>query len=133
MKPRELQTTIDSTMAEGTASEATAVAGFEGIDLGRFRALATLGQGGMGVVIIAHDPSLDRRVAIKLLRGRVWARGEAGVARARLQREAQAMARVSHPHVVTVYEVGGDQDATFIVMELVEGENARRWQLIAPR
>jgi Tol biopolymer transport system component len=90
-----------------------------GAQIGRFLVVDTLGSGGMGVVLAAHDPELDRRVAIKLLH-----RTDQGT---RLQREAQAMAKLSHPNVVAVYEVGRFDGQTFIAMELVEGTTLRGW------
>jgi hypothetical protein len=63
--------------------------------IGRFAVLGALGHGGMGVVLSAYDPTLDRKVAIKLLRADRWARDPAK-GRARLERAAQAMARLSH-------------------------------------
>ncbi len=91
--------------------------------VGRYRITGRLGQGGMGLVHAAHDDELDRPVAIKVLR-----RDLAGAdARARFLREAQALARLSHPNVVQVYEVGHHDDEIFIAMELVEGVTLRRW------
>src|SRR6266545_1959609 len=85
-----------------------------GARIGRFSTIGTLGAGGMGVVLAAHDPELDRKVAIKLLHPGLWP-GAAGMAgRARMQREAQAMARMSHPNVVAVYEVGRLDEQLFI-------------------
>jgi tetratricopeptide (TPR) repeat protein len=82
-----------------------------------------IGRGGMGVVYSAYDPELDRRVALKLLQGN--AAGEAGT---RFLREAQAMARLSHPCVITVHDVGTLGGRVFIAMELVEGgTNLRGW------
>src|SRR5262245_757753 len=82
--------------------------------LGRFALERKLGQGGMGVVHEAFDPTLGRRVALKLL-----ARDTGGAERKRLLREAHAMARLAHPNVVTVYEVGEADGQVYIVMELV--------------
>src|SRR5690606_32575018 len=97
-----------------------------GAQLGRYVVLHPLGRGGMGVVVLADDPELDRRVAIKLLRpgGLVE---DLERARRRLQREAQAIARLSHPHVVSVYDVGPFGDGVFIAMEYVAGESLRAW------
>ena len=79
----------------------------------------------MGVVYAAYDQRLDRRVALKLLR-RAAATTDA---RARLLREAQALARLSHPNVVAVHDVGETDDGhVFIAMELVEGQNLREWR-----
>ena len=71
------------------------------VRLGRFAILERLGEGGMGVVYSAYDPQLDRRVALKLMRG-----GSDERSRARLLREAQALAQLSHPNVVPVHDVG---------------------------
>jgi eukaryotic-like serine/threonine-protein kinase len=100
-----------------------------GARIGRFVMLEVIGAGGMGVVVAAYDPQLDRRVAIKLLRTDVLSRaaGDAGDGKARLQREAQAMARLTHPNVVAVYEVGDLGDGLFIVMEHVKGTTLAAW------
>lgn len=89
---------------------------------GRYELLDKLGEGGMGVVYRAHDPELDREVAIKLLREDT---GEA--ARARLRREALALARLSDPRVVTVFAVGHERGQTWIAMELVRGRTLATW------
>jgi serine/threonine protein kinase/tetratricopeptide (TPR) repeat protein len=94
----------------------------EGKHLGRFRIIDTLGSGGMGVVLEAYDDTLDRTVALKLLHP--WGSEQH---RARLLREAKALARLSHPNVVQVYEIGTVDDNTFIAMELVRGQNLRDW------
>ncbi len=91
--------------------------------LGRYVILSELGRGGMSVVYIAYDPTLDRRVALKVVRGDTLTEAH----RARLHREAQALARLSHPAVVTVFEVGDLADDTFVAMELVEGMTFRDW------
>jgi tetratricopeptide (TPR) repeat protein len=93
---------------------------------GRYTLLEHLGAGGMGVVFAAYDPDLDRRVALKLLRGgQDTARAEASE---RMLREAKALARLSHPHVVAVHDVGVVDGDVFIAMELVEdGVTLRRW------
>src|SRR5437588_11622590 len=76
-----------------------------GDSIGRFVVLGLLGSGGMGNVYSAYDPHLDRKVAIKLLHTEV-ARTNASDARTRLLREAQAMAKINHPNVIKVHEVG---------------------------
>lgn len=89
--------------------------------LGRFEILRMLGKGGLGVVYSARDPELDRIVALKVLH----APGLQSLQRRQLRREAQALARLNHPNVVAVYEVGETEDAdptVFIAMEYVEGE-----------
>jgi tetratricopeptide (TPR) repeat protein len=95
----------------------------EPVTLGHFRLGGHLGSGGMGSVFEAHDTALGRRVAIKLLRP--GASGEKG--RARLLREAQALARLKHPNIVTVFEVGVAGEEVFIAMELVAGGTLREW------
>jgi tetratricopeptide (TPR) repeat protein len=93
--------------------------------VGRYELRALLGMGGMGVVYAAHDPELDRDVAIKLLRPDVDTQTQD--LRARLLREAQAMARLSHPNVIAVHDVGLHGDQVFIAMELIEGQTLRQW------
>jgi serine/threonine protein kinase/tetratricopeptide (TPR) repeat protein len=96
----------------------------------QFVLLERLGAGGMGVVYAAFDEKLERKVAIKL----VATHAGDERAQARLLREAQAQARLSHPNVVTVYEVGSLAEARlFIAMELVKGQTLRAWQQAAPR
>ena len=94
----------------------------------RYTVLGTLGQGGMGVVVEAYDRRLDRRVALKLLRPRLALGGEAEANEVRMLREAQAMARLNHPHVVQVYDAGRLEDGrVFIAMEYVQGQTLRQW------
>ncbi|MGE5185139.1 MAG: protein kinase domain-containing protein [Acidobacteriota bacterium] len=90
--------------------------------LGRFRIERELGHGGMGVVHAAFDPELERRVALKVLH-----RADDAEARARLLREARAMARLSHPNAITVFEVGSAGGEDFVAMELVDGETLGAW------
>lgn len=87
--------------------------------LGRYAVVATLGEGGMGVVYKAHDPELDRHVALKLLKPSNSAGRDELVVR--LQREARSMAKLSHPNVVTVYDVGMHEGSLYVAMELVQG------------
>jgi eukaryotic-like serine/threonine-protein kinase len=109
----------------------TATAPFEAADgapppaavLGHFTLGKMLGAGGMGIVFAAHDTDLDRPVALKLVRPG----NSSAVARVRLVREGKALARLSHPNVVTVYEISAVDDQVFIVMELVDGTTLRDW------
>ncbi len=106
-----------------------------GARVSRYVVRDEVGSGGMGVVYAAWDPRLDRQVAIKLLRARV--RGSAQ-ARARLLREARAIAQVDHPNVVAVYDVGEVEVAAmdplvFVAMELVDGPTLRTWRWQRPR
>ncbi len=98
--------------------------------IGRFTVTSKLGEGGMGVVYAAHDADLDRAVAIKLLRA---SSSDPTPARMRLLREARAMAKLSHPNVITIYDVGTEGENIFIAMELVRGVNLRRWIAMRPR
>jgi eukaryotic-like serine/threonine-protein kinase len=87
---------------------------------GRYQLRRRVGAGGMGVVFEAFDPELERHVAIKLLHP-----GSRGVTR--LHREARAMARLTHPNVVAVYDIGSVGAQVFIAMELVRGTTLTRW------
>jgi len=95
------------------------------VRIGRYTIEAQVGAGGGGEVFVAHDPALSRRVAIKLLR----AVGD----RERLLREGQALARLSHPNVVPVYDAGTVDDRVYVVMELVEGDTLRAYCEVATR
>lgn len=90
--------------------------------LGRYVVLERIGAGGMGVVYAAYDPSIDRRIVLKLLRADSHA---TGAAERRLQ-EAQAAARTQHPNVVAVHDVGTFEEFVFIAMELVDGGTLRQ-------
>src|SRR5262249_32367449 len=92
---------------------------------GRYTVRAWIGAGAMGEVYAAHDPELDRLVALKVLRLRETDRSPR--ARARFQREAQAMARLNHPNVVAVHDVGTVGDRAYVAMELVEGPTLAGW------
>lgn len=98
-----------------------------GAAIGRYLVLSRLGAGGMGVVYAAYDPDLDRKVAIKLLRPREQDAEEAKEGHIRLFREAQAMARLSHPNVITVYDVSTAYGQVFVAMEFVDGYTLRDW------
>ncbi|MBZ0236375.1 MAG: protein kinase [Deltaproteobacteria bacterium] len=99
-----------------------------GARIGRFVVLEELGRGGMGVVLTAYDPMLDRRVAVKVVKSH--ARGSDAIAEvnARMLREARGMARLAHPNVLTVLDVGVVDDGVFIAMEYAAGGNLRSWQ-----
>ncbi len=97
------------------------------VRVGRYQVQARIGAGGMGVVYRAHDPELARDVAVKFMNNEAPGNAEAATARARLVREARAMARLAHPNVIHVYDVGTVDDGVFIAMELVEGESLATW------
>jgi tetratricopeptide (TPR) repeat protein/predicted Ser/Thr protein kinase len=120
----------DDTLA-GTHDAATTPRGGEareviarGEVIGRYVVLGEIGAGGMGVVHAAYDPELDRKVAIKLLHphGR-----DPAAARQRLQREGKAMAKLSHPNVASVYDVGTIEESVWLAMELVAGQTLTKW------
>jgi Protein kinase domain len=94
-----------------------------GSKIGRFVVVGTLGSGGMGVVYAAHDRELDRHVALKVMRASAATDEE----RMRMLREGQAMARVTHPNVITVHEVGEDRGFTFLAEELLDAGTLGGW------
>ena len=91
--------------------------------LGRFVIERTIGAGGMGTVFAARDPDLDRLVAIKVLHAGTGDRAR----QQRLLQEARAIARIRHPNVVIVHEIGEHEQRLFVVMELIEGPSLREW------
>ena len=95
-----------------------------GAMVGRYRLLQLVGRGGMGEVYAAHDPELDRKIAIKIMRADAV---PDDVEAARLMREAQTIARLSHPNLVTVYDVGTADGRVFVAMELIEGDTVAAW------
>ena len=101
--------------------------------VGRYLVLSTLGAGGMGMVFAAYDPQLDRKIALKVLRTNLGA--NTADARKRLKREAQAIARLNHPNVVGVYDVGTTTSGedVYIAMEFVEGDTLTSWLKRYPR
>ncbi|MBV8748804.1 MAG: serine/threonine protein kinase, partial [Candidatus Eremiobacteraeota bacterium] len=95
--------------------------GTEGLLAGRYRLDHVAGHGGMATVFAAYDTVLERTVAIKLLQRR---HDEGGVLHARFEREARAEAKIVHPNVVSVHDVGETDDGRpFIVMDYVEGRS----------
>ena len=99
-----------------------------GVSIGRYRVLELVGVGGMGIVYAAEDPELERRIAVKVLRTR-----GSGDESQRLLREARAMAKLSHPNVIPVHDVGTWNDRVFVAMELVEGWTLGQWLKEHPR
>ncbi len=100
--------------------------------LERFIVLARVGAGVMGEVFVAHDPQLDRKVALKVLRLRGASPGAAEQLRARMYREAQALARLSHENLVGVFDVLHHGEQVVVAMEYVAGVTLRQW-LRTPR
>jgi serine/threonine protein kinase len=97
------------------------------LTIDRYRILGCIGQGGMGIVYAARDERLGRTVALKLLRPELGRTGTGDLAR-----EAQSLAKLSHPNVVAVFDVGEHGGQLFVAMEYVEGQSLRRW-LETPR
>jgi tetratricopeptide (TPR) repeat protein len=104
-----------------------------GSSVARYVILGVVGRGGMGVVYAAYDPDLDRKVALKLVRPSARGAPGGGELRARLLREAQTMARLSHPHVIAVHDAGTLGEDVFIAMEFVEGRTLAAWLRERPR
>ncbi len=98
--------------------------------MGRYRIIGPLGSGGMGEVFLAEDPSLGRRLAIKVL-PREFASDP--VRRARLTHEARAASALNHPGIVTVHDLGEQDGELYVAMELVEGVTVREWARAEPR
>src|SRR5205823_2713365 len=91
---------------------------------GRYAVRGVLGRGGFGVVYLGHDTQLDRAVAIKVLQGKS---GEASEAAERFLREARRVARLRHPGIVTVHDVGVQGGQLYIVSDYIQGTSLREW------
>src|SRR5438552_2410116 len=113
-------------MAEDTGTDAAELG--RGATIGRYLVLTLLGKGGMGEVYAAYDPELDRKVAIKVLHGTPRGGTDVAEGRARILREAQALAQLSDPNVVAVYDVGTFGERVFLAMEFVDGTTLNFWQ-----
>jgi len=122
--PLATQPAGSDTRVDPTGSDELA----RGSVVNRFVILDVVGRGGMGVVYAAYDPELDRKIALKLVRP-----NRPGAGEGQLLREAQAIARLSHPNVVAVYDVGTHLHQVFLAMELVEGRSLGRWLAETPR
>lgn len=116
--------TVFATRTDDNEPSPAAPTGYleRGGQVGRYLVLGIIGRGAMGVVYRAHDPELDREVALKLLRDSKADR------QTRLAREAQALARLNHPNVVTVHDVGTVDGRLYVAMELVRGTPLDEWQ-----
>jgi serine/threonine protein kinase/tetratricopeptide (TPR) repeat protein len=95
--------------------------------IGRYIVVGVLGRGGMGTVYRAYDTQLNRTLAIKILHGDLSQSEGAEELALRMQREAQAMARLRHPNVVVVHDVGTFQERVFLAMEFVDGGTLKEW------
>jgi len=118
------------TRASRRPLEALALPG-EGDRVGRFVVLRELGRGAMGVVFAGYDEELARRVALKLMH--FGPQQDVSAGRSQLLREAQALARLTHPNVVAVYEAGMWRGSVYIAMEYVQGVDLEGWLAAAPR
>jgi len=125
-----LTATVAATPSDVTAGETSGSLPppLERTTLGRYKLERVVGVGGMGVVHAGFDLDLERKVAIKVLHG-----NPAHGSRARLLREARAMARLDHPNVVKIYEVDSIDGIDFVVMELVAGGSLGDWLRGEPR
>ncbi len=103
--------------------------------VGRYRVLGLLGRGAMGVVLRAHDPLIDRTVAIKLVRAELLEDPDGAEHLARFRREAQAAGRCVHPNIVALHDLSTHEGAPFLVMEHVDGPSlaqAARGRVLPP-
>lgn len=112
---------VDAELATDRARRMTE----RGASIGRFLVVDVIGQGAMGVVVRAFDPKLGRTAAVKLVRP--FASDAARRAGAHLVAEARALARISHPNVVAVYEVDAHDGVDYVAMELVDGVDLDKW------
>jgi len=115
--------TASGTPSSEPATRTRAATVRPGAVVGRHVVLHRLGKGGMGVVYAAYDPQLDRKIALKVLLP--GARGDIGSLR--LLREAQALARLSHPNVVGIHDVGTMGEQVWLAMELLQGQTLGKW------
>ncbi|MDC0670825.1 serine/threonine-protein kinase [Nannocystis radixulma] len=120
-----LQDALDHTDSQGAAPEPVAPG-----QVGRYVLLERKGAGGMGVVYMAYDPQLGRRVALKLLAPFMAADP---LAQARMLREAQAMALLAHPNVAAIHDAGIHLDRVWLAMEFIDGETLVAWLAARPR
>ncbi|WAS90654.1 serine/threonine-protein kinase [Nannocystis punicea] len=121
---------VDDATGPTTPSSDRSAGLARGVVVDRHVLLDKLGAGGMGVVYAAYDPELDRKIALKLV---LPSRSGVDGGRARLLREAQALARLSHPNVVAVHDVGTHDDQVWIAMEFVPGQTLGEWARKRPR
>ncbi|MEM6993031.1 MAG: tetratricopeptide repeat protein [Myxococcota bacterium] len=118
---------------EGSPARAPVQRFVRGATLGRYVVLDPVGAGAMGQVYVAHDGKLDRRVALKVLHPSVRVGESADHATRGIVREAKALARVAHPNVIAVHDVGSEAGIVFVAMELVRGATLTAWMTASPR
>lgn len=116
--------TTTEVVAPGSSATRTLVMPDLGLQLpvlGRYELEKELGRGAMGVVYLGKDPKINRQVAIKTLDYNMFSEGEIKTIKSRFFREAEAAGRLSHPNIVTVYDVGDEKDFAFIAMDYAQG------------
>ena len=121
VKPGALTDLLREVAAVGEPPEAQQPELPEGTVLGRFEILRELGRGGFGVVYEARDRQLGRTVALKVVRP-----GRAEVGEGKVVREAEAIARLSHPNLITLHDVGRSEHGPYLVFELLRGKTLER-------
>ncbi len=130
--PEQEVETYDHDFVPLSESEEIDLKAPEGSKIGRYEVIRALGRGGMGVVYLARDPKLDRRVALKLVKPSLSADERAGHFEKRLMREARAMAKLAHPNVLTIYDVGIQEGQVFLASEWVDGCTLDEWMAQGP-
>ena len=123
---------ITAPMTAGSSLDKLGMSGRElsqGMVIGRYVILGRVGTGGAGSVYSAYDTQLDRRVALKVLHGGQGDTQDSTLGKGwtRLVREARILGKLSHPNVVTIFDLGTEAGVTFIAMELVEGIDLSDW------
>lgn len=120
---------LDSTMIAGGRSEAPLRMGDDSAKptFGRYEILREIGRGAMGTVYLARDPKINRDVAIKTLAYSEVEPAELAEVKMRFSREAEAAGKLSHPNIVSIFDVGEEQDISYIAMELLSGETLTRY------
>jgi len=124
--------TLDMPLWPDLDSDEPAILPWGALIGGRYEIRQIIGVGGMGIVYSCLDRSLEREVALKVLRDRPSTQGEVVWAEERLLGEAQLLAGLSHPNIVVVFDVGSDDGRVFIAMELVRGRTLEAWLEASP-
>ena len=125
-RPAPDQTQVSATVSEYESDMATVDLPY-GTLLGRYVVGEKIGAGAMGSVYEAVDPDLNRRLAIKVLKMSESTVTQRRVAVRRIRREAQALAQLNDPHVVTIHDIGQVEGSVFVVMDFIEGLTLRAW------
>jgi eukaryotic-like serine/threonine-protein kinase len=126
-------TSIQATWISSSPRASESLSALASGSLGRYTVLRLLGAGGMGAVYAAHDPELDRNVALKIVHTDIVDPDRSARVQERLLLEARAMAQLAHPNVVAVHDLGRIGAHVFVAMELVEGQTLTQWLADKPR